>query len=108
MDINPLWSLRVFLRPYRGTVILAFLVLLLACFFYLMMPVMLRSFFDYGLRTVVGQSWWMVGVSLLVTLGFALTSAWRFYLVSWVGERVVADLRLAVFSQVLFYRYHFY
>lgn len=102
MKLNPLWSLRVFLAPYRLTSVLAFAALLVASVFYLSMPIVLRTFFDYGLGTVSVSPWLLVGTFLL-TLGFAVTSAWRFYLVSWLGERVVADLRVAVFSQVLFY-----
>ena len=102
MKLNPLWSLRGFLAPYRQISIWALVALLVASIFYLAMPVVLRLFFDYGLGTA-SASLWVVAGAFLLTLGFAVTSAWRFYLVSWLGERVVADLRVAVFSQVLFY-----
>lgn len=102
MKLNPLWSLRIFLAPHRLTSIWALVALLVASAFYLAMPIVLRTFFDYGLGMVPASPWMLVFVFLLI-FGFAVTSAWRFYLVSWLGERVVADLRVAVFSQVLFY-----
>ena len=96
-----------FLRPYVFILFLAFFALILSSFFYLALPISIRYVFDTAFDPVssslVQSSPMAFYGSVLVCLGFALTSAWRFYLVSWLGERVVADLRSAVFAKVLTY-----
>ncbi len=42
-----------------------------------------------------------VGILLATVLVLALSTYCRFYLVSWIGERVVADLRKAVFDRII-------
>jgi ATP-binding cassette, subfamily B, bacterial len=95
-----------FLRPYRGRIGLALLFLVLAAVATLIFPMALRSLIDGGL-TADGK-----GAALLalrehfielfgVAVALGLFSAARFYTVSWLGERVTADLRNAVYAHVL-------
>ncbi|MDB5897759.1 MAG: transporter related protein [Ramlibacter sp.] len=94
-----------FLRPYRGRLALAAVFLLLAAAATLMFPVALRSMIDRGIsadpgeRLVALREQFLLLFAVAVSLG--LFSAGRFYMVSWLGERVTADLRNAVYAHVL-------
>ena len=95
-----------FLRPYRGRIALALLFLVLAAVATLIFPMALRSLIDGGL-TANGKGAALVAlrehfVELFgVAVALGLFSAARFYTVSWLGERVTADLRNAVYAHVL-------
>ena len=102
-SLSGLWP---FLRPYRLQVGLAGLFLVLAAAATLLFPVALRHLIDGGLlpadksaqaMALRGHFAELFGVA--VALG--VFSAARFYVVSWLGERVTADLRNAVYSHVL-------
>ena len=95
-----------FLRPYRGRIALALLFLVLAALATLAFPLALRSLIDGGLvhedkgeqvMAMREHFGWMFAVA--VALG--LSSAGRFYVVTWLGERVTTDLRNAVYKHVL-------
>jgi ATP-binding cassette subfamily B protein len=95
-----------FLRPYRGRMALALLFLLLAATATLIFPLALRELIDQGLvdadpgqraLALRGHFLWLFAAG--AALG--LFSALRFYAVTWLGERVSADLRSAVYAHVL-------
>ena len=89
-----------FVRPYQGRVLLAAVALLLAAGATLSVPLAFRHLIDAGFgsqQAVDGPFLALFGVAVLLALATAL----RFYSVSWLGERVTADLRSAVFSRVL-------
>ncbi len=95
-----------FLRPYRGRIGIAVLFLVLAAAATLLFPVALRGLIDGGLSTadkgtqlLALREHFMELFGVAVALG--LFSAARFYMVSWLGERVTADLRNAVYAHVL-------
>lgn len=94
-----------FLRPYRGRIALAVLFLLLAAAAMLVFPVALRTMIDQGLAAAPGERLVALREHFLLLFGVAvalgLFSAARFYLVSWLGERVTADLRSAIYAHVL-------
>ena len=94
-----------FLRPYRGRLLLATLFLVLAAAATLLFPVALRGLIDTALSSSGNvrsqQLSERFGLLFLVAVGLGLFSAARFYLVSWLGERVTADLRQAVYAHVL-------
>ncbi|MCX7251638.1 MAG: ABC transporter transmembrane domain-containing protein [Burkholderiales bacterium] len=100
-----LGGLLPFLRPYRGRLLLAALFLLLAAAATLLFPVALRGLIDTALSSSGNirsqQLSERFGLLFLVAVGLGLFSAARFYLVSWLGERVTADLRQAVYAHVL-------
>ena len=95
-----------FLRPYRARIALAVLFLVLAAAVTLIFPLALRGLIDGGLSASEKGSQ-LVGLRshflelFAVAVAVGLFSAARFYMVSWLGERVTADLRLAVYSHVL-------
>ena len=95
-----------FLRPYRGRIILALLFLTLAAGATLLFPLALRSLIDGGMAEAdKGEQLMAVRTHFFelfaVATALGLFSAGRFYLVSWLGERVTADLRNAVYAHVL-------
>lgn len=105
---NPksLSGLLPFLRPYRGRIAMALVFLVLAAVATLAFPVALRSLIDGGLvqadkgtQVMALRNHFAALFAVAVALG--LFSAARFYMVSWLGERVTADLRNAVYSHVL-------
>ena len=95
-----------FIKPYRGAIALAVLFLVLAAAATLVFPVALRQLIDGGLvaadrsaQTMGLRGHFLELFSVAVALG--IFSAVRFYLVSWLGERITTDLRNAVYSHVL-------
>ncbi len=105
---NPksLSGLLPFLRPYRARIGMALVFLVLAAGATLAFPVALRSLIDGGLvQTDKGAQLMALrdhfAALFAVAVALGLFSAARFYMVSWLGERVTADLRNAVYSHVL-------
>ncbi len=95
-----------FLRPYRGRIALAMLFLVLAALATLAFPLALRGLIDGGLvRTDKGEQMMALRTHFAelfaVAVALGLFSAARFYMVSWLGERITADLRNAVYHHVL-------
>ncbi|MCP5145365.1 MAG: ATP-binding cassette domain-containing protein [Gammaproteobacteria bacterium] len=101
-SIRPLRALLPYLRPYRLQITFAIFALLVAAAALLMLPIALRYVIDAGIAsddagTINGYFIALAGVTLL----FAVFAAWRYYLMTWIGERVVADLRRAVFRHLM-------
>lgn len=91
-----------FLKPYRGRVLVALLFLLLSSVAWLAL--------GYGIRLLVDEGFLAGNTSrlneltlfiLAITLLGVLAVFFRFYFVSWLGERVVADMRNSVFAHLL-------
>jgi len=100
--VGSLRRLRPFLSPYRMRVVLALGALAIAASATLGMPVAVRHVIDAGFTQDSGMSVDRYFVALFaLAIVLAVFSATRFYLVSWIGERVVADLRSSVFKHVL-------
>jgi ATP-binding cassette subfamily B protein len=99
-------GLRPFLTPYRVQIGLAVLFLVLAAASTLVLPVALKSLIDGGLvASDPGQRVMQLREHFLELFGvgaaLGLFSAARFYMVTWLGERVTADLRNAVYAHVV-------
>ena len=95
-----------FLRPYSGRIGLAVLFLVMAAVATLVFPLALRGLIDGGMGSVdKGEQLMALRTHFFELFGVAaalgLFSAGRFYTVSWLGERVTADIRNAVYSHVL-------
>ena len=95
-----------FLRPYRTQIVLAGVFLVMAALATLAFPLALRSLINGGLvqsdkggQVMALREHFAALFAVAVALG--VFSAARFYMVSWLGERVTADLRNAVYSHVL-------
>ncbi|MEW6708023.1 MAG: ABC transporter transmembrane domain-containing protein [Pseudomonadota bacterium] len=99
-------ALLPFLAPYRGRIALALLFLLAAAGSTLLFPLALRSLIDQGLMAAdPGQRVMALREHFFALFGvgaaLGLFSALRFYSVTWLGERITADLRAAVYSHVV-------
>ena len=101
-ELGQLRHILRFVLPYRGAMAGAFVALTVAAGTVLVMGVGLRRLVDDGFS---GGNASMLDQALFALLGVILVLAAatysRFFLVTWLGERVVADIRLAVFSHVL-------
>jgi ATP-binding cassette subfamily B protein len=105
-DVRSLSGLLPFLRPYRGRIVLAVLFLVLAAASTLVFPIALRGLIDEGfIRSDPGTRMMALREHFVALFGvgvaLGLFSAARFYMVTWLGERVTADLRSAVYAHVV-------
>jgi ATP-binding cassette subfamily B protein len=105
-NVKSLGGLMPFLHPYRGRIALAVLFLVLAAVSTLVFPVALKSLIDHGLvqsdpgeRVMALREHFFALFAVGAALG--VFSAARFYMVTWLGERVTADLRNAVYAHVV-------
>ena len=100
--LRPLLKLWPFIRPYRSTMLLALLALLVAAAASLLLPVGVRLVIDEGFsRSNAASVDRYFAVLFGIAALLAVFSSARFYLVSWLGERVVADVRKAVYAHVI-------
>lgn len=89
---------RMFSR-YAGQWSLAFLFLVLAAAATLAVPLAFRDLVDTGLASeLIDQKFFNL---LVLAIVLAIVTASRFYVMSWLGERVVADIRAEVYRNVL-------
>jgi ATP-binding cassette subfamily B protein len=101
-SLRPLRGLLPFLAPYRGIMLLALAALLAASAAMLALPVALRYLIDEGMAAGSPATINRYFLAFLAAAGlFGAFAALRFYLVSWLGERVVADLRESVYRRVI-------
>ena len=101
-DLRPLRDLLPYLAPYGRRLALAFLALTLAAAMTLSLPVAVRYMIDLGFSAANAASidrYFLIMLGVSSALAFA--TAARYYLVTWLGERVVADLREDVFERML-------
>ena len=103
-DRNPLRPLRVivpYIGRYRLHLALAVIALLTATSATLVLPIAVRRMIDYGFGdgdpALIDGYFYSL---LVVVLVLAVASASRYYFVTWLGERVVSDLRRDVFSHL--------
>jgi len=98
-----------FLRPYRRRVLLAFALLCSGSATLLLVPLAFRDLLDAGFGPTRAQNGLLGPMSLNghFLLMFGLAALWgllvagRYFQVSWLGERISADLRSAVYARVL-------
>ena len=99
--LRPLASLLPYIGRYRGRALAAFGALVLAAVTTLIVPLAARRMIDFGF-TERGlnliNSYFLVMIGIAGVLAFA--SASRYYLVTTLGERIVADLRSDVFAHL--------
>ena len=102
-SLAPLWGVLPFLRPYRGRILVAAVALLASSSATLVLPQFLRGLINaQGLSAAQAHALTgFYGLFVLAAAVLGLATATRFYAVTWLGERVVADIRKAVFANVL-------
>ena len=100
-SIKPLLGLVPFVMRYRARVVAALIALVVAAVATLAVPIAVRRMIDNGFDAhragLIDQYF---GIMILVVAVLAGASAMRYYLVTSIGERVVADLRDAVFDRI--------
>jgi ATP-binding cassette subfamily B protein len=99
--VGPLAGLAPFLRPYRVLVILSGFALILTASISLILPLAVRRVVDgFGEQNAALLDQYF-GAALGIAAALALGTGLRYYLVTRLGERVVADIRKAVFKRVI-------
>jgi ATP-binding cassette subfamily B protein len=97
--LRDLWP---FIAPYKGRIVAAFFALIGSTGATLTVPLSVRMVIDRGFTGEDGVPLGGVFIGLIAVVSIlAVMSALRYYLVMWLGERVVADLRAAVFERIM-------
>ncbi|NMZ79008.1 ABC transporter transmembrane domain-containing protein [Pseudomonas mandelii] len=98
-----------FLAPYRWPALGALLALIITAGITLSMGQGIRLLVDQGFMTqsahLLNKT---IGLFMVLVVGLAIGTFARFYLVSWIGERVVADIRKQVFNHLVYLHPGFY
>ena len=101
-DLSPLKGLAPYLSRYRGHVLAALAAILVAALATLALPMAVRRMIDFGFaEDHAGLVDRYFAVLVAVAAVLAAASAARYYLVTTLGERVVSDLRSAVFARLV-------
>ena len=101
-DLGQLRQLVPFLKPYSGKIMLAGLSLATAAGAVLVIPWWLRRVVNDGFAASNAETLNdSLGLMVVFILLLAVATFGRYYFVTWVGERVTADIRMAVYSNVL-------
>jgi ATP-binding cassette subfamily B protein len=99
--LRPLLALLPYVGRYRGQALLALVALIVASLATLAVPLAVRRMIDFGFSAEgVAMINSYFSVMMLVVAVLAIASASRFYLVTTLGERIVADLRRDVFARL--------
>ena len=101
-SLAPLRGLLPFVKPYSGRVTLALIALLASSAATLVLPAVLRQLIDRGFTAAEIthiSHYFLLFLMAVCVLGVA--TAIRFYFVTWLGERIIADIRKAVYDHVL-------
>ncbi len=100
-QFQSLIGLGVFFKPYKWGILVATIVLIVTAMLSLILPLAVRrvvdGFFEQS-ETQIDQYFF---VAIFIAGLLALGTASRFYLVTRLGERIVADIRIAVFNRVI-------
>ena len=104
-SLTTLKGLLPFLIPYRKQFFLAGIALVIAACATLAIPPAFRQMIDLGFGSSGAHSIQHVDLVFLALFGVAtilgISTAARFYMVSWLGERVTADIRSKVYAHVV-------
>jgi len=100
--IKILNRLGVFFKPYKLRMLLAFIVLVIAAGSALALPLAIRQIVDQGFfvnQQAKIDRYFLVMLAIVVVM--SVFSAARYYLVMWLGERIVADIRITLYRHLL-------
>jgi ATP-binding cassette subfamily B protein len=101
-SLRPLRRILPFLKPFRFRIAIALVALVISSAATLALPVAGRGLIDHGFDAKAAaliSHYFLAFIAVAAVMG--VSGATRFYFVTWIGERVVADIRKAVFDNVL-------
>ena len=104
-DLRILLKLSSFIKPYKKIAMIAFIALIITSLSFLLFGQGIKLFIDEGIYTLQNSQLIIIAV-VLITL--VIGTFFRFYFVSWIGERVSNDVRLAVFNHLLTLHPHYF
>ena len=100
--LKSIQSLGPFLKPYKKQLLIAAISLILAAAATLVVPLCFRRIVDLGFSNVSHEQINHTFINLFIAaFVLAFASALRYYIVSWLGERVTSDIRKAVYSHII-------
>ena len=100
--VSSLIQLSKFFKPYKLRMLIAFIVLIIAAAAALALPFAIKLIIDQGYVLQQGDQlkhYFLLLLSIVAVM--AVFSAIRFYLVMWLGERIVADIRSKLYQHLL-------
>jgi ATP-binding cassette subfamily B protein len=101
-SLKPLRAVIPFIRPYKGTLTVAIIVLLATSAATGSLPIAARYLIDNGIATGDSEQIdFYFKLVLGVILVISVLAAARLYLITWLGERVVTDIREQVYDHVI-------
>jgi len=104
-DLRILLKLSPFIKPYKRIATIALIALIVTSLSFLLFGQGIKLFIDEGIYTLQNNQLIII-VIVLITL--VIGTFFRFYFVSWIGERVSNDVRLAVFNHLLTLHPHYF
>ena len=104
-DLRLLLRLAPFLRPYKKIALIAIIALIFSSLAFLLFGQGIKLFIDEGIYTLDNKAMLLIAVVLITMV---VATFIRFYFVSWIGERVSNDVRLAVFNHLLTLHPHYF
>ena len=104
-DLRILLRLSPFIKPYKKVAMIALIALIVTSLSFLLFGQGIKLFIDEGIYTL-NKTQLITIAMVLATL--VIGTFFRFYFVSWIGERVSNDVRLAVFNHLLTLHPHYF
>jgi len=104
-DLRILLQLSSFIKPYKKIAVVAFMALIITSLSFLLLGQGIKLFIDEGIYTLSRNE---LIVIFLVLITLVTGTFVRFYFVSWIGERISNDVRLAVFNHLLTLHPHYF
>ena len=101
-SFRPLMALIPYMMAYKAQIVFAILALLTAASATLVFPIAIRQMIDLGFRVENSGFIDQYFLALIFVCAIlAISSSLRLFLVTWIGERIITDLRISVFSHVV-------
>ncbi|WP_372880729.1 ABC transporter transmembrane domain-containing protein [Psychromonas sp.] len=101
-SLRPLKAILPFIKPYKKTLLSAILILLMASAVTASLPIAARYLIDNGISSGNREQIdFYFKLLLAVIFLISALSAARLYLITWLGERIVADIRETVYARVI-------
>lgn len=100
-DIKPLQGLFPFIKPYRNLLIAAIIALVFTAVTSLVIPLAVRKVIDGFTMEALAQLDVYFTATIVIMGALAIGTGLRFYFVTRLGERVIADVRMAVYNKVI-------